>query len=157
VDTAVAVKLVGDVLRQRLSLPAARRSRQAAKPVPYDIPRRIVGWAAVAAAIAVAASVIPQLAPFWRSDTKVAGGGSGGTKVQAPEDRGLEREINQLAFGKWARPGEDSIEDLVAATEEMNGTAQPDVPEGGEIASAQSLGDGPVFDIPLDLPEPAQP
>jgi hypothetical protein len=166
VEPAVAAKRVGDVLRQRLAHPAARRARPAAGTMPYDIPRRIVGWAAVAAAIAIAASVAPQLAQLWRSDSGLVAKGprnGGGVQIQQGDD--LEREINRLAFGKWARPDEDLIAELAEATEEMRGTAQPDVPEAGpieeaggiEIASGQGLGDGPIFDIPIDDPEPAQP
>jgi len=165
VDTTVAVKRVGDVLRQRLSVPGVRRARPAAKPVPYDIPRRIFGWAAVAAGIAVAATVLPQLAQMWRSDrgqiARVPG--PGGTRgFQGGEVHDTEHEITLIALGKWAHPDEDPIAELLAATEETTGTAQPDVegtaqPDVDEaIASSQELGDGPIFNIPFE-PEPAQP
>jgi anti-sigma factor RsiW len=157
VAPAVAAKRVGDVLRQRLSVPASRRARPDAKPAPYDIPRRIVGWAAVAAAIAVAATVLPQLAQMWRSDpgriARVPGPGGTG-RLQGGEAHDVERDITWLAFGKWAHPDADPIAEMIAATEETSGTAQPDVDEA--IASSQQFGDGPIFNIPFD-PEPAQP
>jgi len=176
VAPAVAAKRVGDVLRQRLSVAGARRARPAAKPAPYDIPRRIVGWAAVAAAIAVAASVIPQLAPLWRSNpNRVAKvGGPGGTgRLQNAEAVDTEQEIDKLAFDKWVRPNQDLLEELADATEEMSGAAQPVLPEAGprspredggtggtravETDDGSDIGDGPMFNIPPELPEPAQP
>ena len=111
VDPSVAVKRVGDMLRQHMAVPAARRLRPAASKAraPYDVSRRLVGWAAVAAAVAVVASVGPQLAQLWRSAPAGRPGGNPGQVAVAP-DRGLEIEINQLAFDKWAHPDEDMID-----------------------------------------------
>jgi hypothetical protein len=165
VDPSVAVKRVGDMLRQHMAVPAARRLRPAANKAraPYDVSRRLVGWAAVAAAVAVVASVGPQLAQLWRSAPAGRPGGNPGQVAVAP-DRGLEIEINQLAFDKWAHPNDNMIDALADETEET--TDLPRTPTEGAagggsvvVASGAGLGDGPIFDIPLelDLPEPAQP
>jgi hypothetical protein len=154
VEPAVAVKRVGDVLRQRLSVPAARRARAAAAPVPYDIPRRIVGWAAVAAAVAVAATVVPHVMDVLRSNP--GGRNPGGTSQVVRTDYGLEMDINRLALGKWAHPDEDPIENLAAAIADDNPT--DDLAPGDarvEIDGGPALGEGPIFDIPIDLPERA--
>lgn len=165
VDPSVAVKRVGDMLRQRMAVPAARRLRPAANKAraPYDVSRRLVGWAAVAAAVAVVASVGPQLAQLWRSAPGGRPGGNPGQVAVAP-DRALEFEINRLAFDKWAHPDDDVIEALADETEDAMAPRAPkeDADPAGSVAilnNGGGLGDGPVFDIPLDLdlPEPAQP
>jgi hypothetical protein len=155
VEPSIVAKRVGDVLRQRLSVPAARRARPAAKaPLPYDVSRRFVGWAAVAAAIAVGASVAPQVIQLWR-------GGSSPSTVRVPgnpggvaSDPGLEMEINRLALDDWAHPEDKTIEALAETTD-----PKEDADPNGSVAinSGAGLDERPVFDIPMDLPEPAQP
>jgi hypothetical protein len=122
--------------------------------------------------VAVAASVFPQLAQLWHSGSNRGLAGGRGNPGVIGSDPGLEIEISRLAFDKWVHPDDDPIEALADATEEINGAPRPDVSEQGtrapkedagpgdgrvEIASGPGLGDGPIFDIPLDLPEPAQP
>ena len=121
----------------------------------------LLALAAVAAAVAVVASVGPQLAQLWRSAPAGQPGGTPGQVVVTP-DRALEFEINQLAFDKWAHPDDNMIDALADETEET--TDLPRTPTEGAggsvvVASGAGLGDGPIFDIPLelDLPEPAQP
>ena len=150
VDPSIAVKRVGDMLRQRMAVPAARRARPAAKaPAPYDVSRRLVGWAAVAAAVAVAASVAPQLLQLRHSGSsqQAAINPSGG-----PPDRGLEIEINRLAFDKWAHPDDDAIDALADETEDADAPRAPKE-DAGPAGSVALNGEAPVFDVPLDLPE----
>ena len=118
VDPSIAVKRVGDMLRQRMAVPAARRLTPAAKAqAPYDVSRRLVGWAAVAAAVAVVASVAPAGRAVVAFGLRGAPGGNPGGLVVAP-DRGLEIEINELAFDKWAHPDDNLIDDLADGTED---------------------------------------
>jgi len=105
--------------------------------------------------VAVAATVVPHVMQMWHSSSGGGGiGNPGGNLVRT--DYGLEMELNRLAFGQWARPDEDPIENLAAAMTDDNPT--DDLAPGDarvEFDAGPALGDGPIFDIPIDPPDRA--